>query len=270
MRGLQALLLSAGVLLSVVPMEQSRAETLTQALASAYSANPEINSARAATRGVDEGVPLAKSFYRPTIGLDFTVAWRGGQTNSLGSVSGYSTRSTASTGITVQQPIFRGFRTRNAVRQAEADVRASRQLQQNTVQNVLFDAAQAYMDVLRDTSILDVRHQNVAFLQEQVRAAGDRFNVGENTRTDVAQARAALSLANAQVSVAEAQLATSRATYRRVIGREAVKLRPGDIRANLIPASLGQAIDVGEAGHPAILAAIYQADSEGFAVKQPA
>ena len=270
MRTVHALFLSAGLLLPVLSPASGRAETLTQALASAYSSNPEINSARAATRGVDEGVPLAKSQYRPTVGLDLTVTSRGSQTDptSFGSLPGYHTRTTGAAGITVQQALFRGFRTRNAVRQAEADVRASRQLQQNTVQNVLFDAAQAYMDVLRDTAILNVRHQNVAFLQEQVRAAGDRFNVGENTRTDVAQARAALSLANAQVCLAEAQLAASRASYRRFIGRDPVRLGPGTVPADLIPPSLGQAIDAGEASHPAILAAVYQADSDAFVVKQ--
>ena len=74
---------------------------------------------------------------------------------------------------------------------------ASREMLRNTVQNVLFDAAQAYMDVLRDTAILDIRRRNVLFLDEQVRAANERFNVGENTRTDVAQARAALANARA-------------------------------------------------------------------------
>ena len=104
---------------------------------------------------------------------------------------------------------------------------ASRELLRNTVQNVLFDAAQAYMDVLRDTAILDIRRKNVLFLEEQVRAANERFNVGENTRTDVAQARARLRQARAAVSLAEANLATSRAIYRQVIGHDPDGLERG-------------------------------------------
>ena len=80
----------------------------------------------------------------------------------------------------------------NAIRQSEAGVLASRELLRNTVENVLFQAAQAYTDVIRDIAILDIRRKNVLFLDEQVRAANERFNVGENTRTDVAQARARL------------------------------------------------------------------------------
>ena len=145
---------------------------------------------------------------------------------------------------------------------------ASRELLRNTVQNVLFDAAQAYMDVIRDTAILDIRRKNVLFLDEQVRAANERFNVGENTRTDVAQARARLAQARAAVSLAEANLATSRAIYRQVIGHDPdgldrrLPLRPA------VPASSGAAIAVGQDDHPVILAAIHQADAQAFVVKQ--
>ena len=170
--------------------------------------------------------------------------------------------------LQVTQNIFTGFRVRNGVKQAEVGVLASREVLRNTVQNVLFDAAQAYMDVLRDTAILDIRRRNVLFLEEQVRAANERFNVGENTRTDVAQARARLASARAAVSLAQANLATSQATYRQVIGHDPQGLADGFPYGRLVPATLPEAIDVGEDAHPLILAAIHQADAQAFAVKQ--
>ena len=272
LRLVPAALFSLGVLAAAGLPERAAAETLTSALASAYSFNPQINSARAGTRAVDESVPLAKSLLRPTVSADFSVTARSVWAPELGMAGGGGTERTTTTsgslGLGIQQFIFRGFRTRNAIREAEADVRASRELQQNTVQNVLFDAAEAYMNVLRDIAVLDVRRRNVAFLQEQVRAVQDRFNVGETTRTDVAQTRARLSLAMSEVSFAEANLSASRAIFRQVIGRDPNGLRPGNILSKLIPNSLAAAVAAGQSEHPAILAAIYQADAEAFVVKQ--
>ncbi|MGH6922141.1 MAG: TolC family outer membrane protein [Propylenella sp.] len=240
------------------------AESIAQALASAYSSNPEINSARAQTRADDENVPIARSGYLPVISLFSTFTGR--HTDSP--LAADRTTLDSTVGLRVTQNIFTGFRVRNALRQSEAGVLASRELLRNTVQNVLFDAAQAYMNVLRDIALLDIRGRNVLFLDEQVRAANERFNVGENTRTDVAQARARLASARAAVSLAEANLAISRATYRQVVGHEPTGLSDGFPYGRLVPAALGQAISLGQDGHPVILAAINQADAQAFAVKQ--
>jgi outer membrane protein len=240
------------------------ADSIAEALAAAYSSNPEINSARAQTRADDENVPLAKSGRRPIISAFTDVTGRRVDPSpgpDIGTVDG-------AVGVLIEQNIFRGFRTRNAIRQAEAGVLASRELLRNTVQNVLFDAAQAYMDVLRDIAILDIRGRNVVFLQEQVRAANERFNVGENTRTDVAQAQARLADARADLSLAEANLDISRAVYRQIVGRDPVGLVESFPYARLVPASLNQAIVVGQNGHPVILATIHQTDARAFLVKQ--
>jgi outer membrane protein len=164
--------------------------------------------------------------------------------------------------------VFTGFRVTNSIRQSESGVLASRELLRNVVQNVLFDAAQAYMDVLRDGQILDIRRQNVLFLEEQVRAANERFNVGENTRTDVAQARARLADARSGVSLAVANLQISRATYRQIIGHDPNGLSEAFPYERLVPGDLGDAIAVSQDLHPAILAAIHQADAQGFVIKQ--
>src|SRR5687768_710911 len=131
------------------------AETIAQALASAYSSNPEINSARAQTRSIDENVPIAKAARRPTITGFSTIT--GQSTNRPIGFTNDKNTATGTYGLEVTQNLFTGFRIRNAIRGSEAGVLASRELLRNTVQNVLFDAAQAYMDVWRDIAILDIR-----------------------------------------------------------------------------------------------------------------
>ncbi len=240
------------------------AETIAQALAATYRSNPQINSARAQTRSDDENVAIAKSDLRPIISAFSTVT---GRSTSL---EGRGTTNTldGSIGLQVQQNIFQGFRVRNAIRQSEAGVLASRELLRNTVQNVLFDASQAYMDVLRDIALIEIRRRNVIFLEEQARAEQERFNVGENTRTDVAQTRARLASARAALSLAGANLATSRAVYRQLVGRDPRGLVGGFPFGRFIPNQLEGAIVVGQNGHPIILASIHQADAQAFAVKQ--
>ncbi len=248
------------VLASAAP---AAAETIAQALASAYASNPQINSARAQTRIDDENVPIARAGRLPVVSLFNTTT---GRKTDQPLVDQETLDSTV--GLQITQNVFTGFRVTNAIRQAEVGVLASRELLRNTVENVLFDAAQAYADVLRDIAILDIRRRNVLFLDEQVRASNERFNVGENTRTDVAQARARLATSRAAVSLAEANLATSRATYHRVVGHDPRGLADGFPYGRLVPPSLGQAIAAGEDAHPVILAAIHQADAQAYAIKQ--
>ncbi len=210
------LLLSAAFALAVA-VSPAGAETIDQALASAYANNPQLNAARAGVRATDESVPQALGNYRPTIAANVNAgkSWTKGDSSSLftGTRRGVETNvNSLSTGLTIVQPLFRGFRTENGVAAAEASVRAARENLRNTEQNVLYSAATAYMDVIQAGSILSLRQSNVEFLQEQVRAARDRLDVGEGTRTDVAQADAALAAATAQVSLAKANLQAARAT----------------------------------------------------------
>ena len=104
-------------------------------------------------------------------------------------LSGYN--SPVSGGVTVSQTLFNGFQTANRTRQAEAQVLAARETLRVTEQSVLLNAATAYMNLLRDTAILSLQESNVKVLQEQLRQVRDRFNVGEVTRTDVAQSEVA-------------------------------------------------------------------------------
>ena len=185
------------------------AETLPGALAKAYQNNSALNSARAGARVTDEDVAIAKSGYRPTIAgvadLDHT---------SSDAPNGSTRITTGSFGVEIRQTLFDGFQTKNNVAAATARVQASQESLRNTEQNTLFNAASAYMDVIRDRQIAALIERNLQFLTEQVRAAQSRFEVGEGTRTDVAQAQAGRSSAVAQLAVARAQALSSAAISR--------------------------------------------------------
>lgn len=243
------------ILISPALHKQVGAETIAGALARAYQNNPELNAARAGLRATNETVPQALSGFRPIISADSALGVSTTRSRPDGFPNSTTTTTPASIGLTVVQPLFRGFRTQNAVAQAEAGVRAGRASLINTEQNIFVGAAQAYMDVLADRSILILRQQNVAFLEEQVRAAETRFEVGEGTQTDVAQANARRAFALALVSVARSQLTTSSATYRQIIGISPQNLvTPSPITLGLvddITASTNAALRV----HPAIVAA---------------
>lgn len=257
-RFLAAVLLSA-TMLSPVP---AAAETILGALAKAYQYNSQLNSARAGVRVTDEGVAIAKSGYRPTImgsaSIDYSNTHRGiGSTQST----------TANFGVRIDQTLFDGFQTRNNVAAAEAQVRASVENLRNTEQNILFNAASAYMDVIRDRKIAALTEQNLQFLTEQVRAARSRLEVGEGTRTDVAQAEASQSEAVARVSAARAQALASAATYRQIVGDDPGNLKPASPLGKLLPRSLDAAMAIAAREHPAILAMEHLVDAAAFSVK---
>jgi outer membrane protein len=254
-------MLFAQTALAAALMSGASAETLHQALIQAYQANPTLNAQRAATRATDESVPQALSGYRPQVAASGDFGYNASRTSRPSAGTTQSGTRTASAGLTVQQPIFDGFRTRNTVKQAESGVLAARETLLNTEQNVLFDAVEAYMNVLRDFAIFDLQRNNLDLLDEERRATQERFDVGEVTRTDTALAESRLALARSNLSVAEANLKASRAIYRQVIGSEPTRLSPGSPIDRLLPASLNAAIDVGHAEHPASQAAFHAYDA---------
>jgi TolC family type I secretion outer membrane protein len=228
--------------LALLPLASpARAQTLAQALSTTYETNPTLLAARAELRAVNEGVPQAISGWRPNVVLQGSVGGEATNTHldgdgdfGAGTGTGTGTTSSSSSSWTTQvprevsleirQPIYRGGRTAAAVDSAEALVQAQRQLLKDTEQTVLLAAVQAYMDLWRDQAILQLRINNEERLRRQREAALDRFNVGEITRTDVAQAESRLAGATADVIAAQGQLETSRAIFRQVIGLEPVSI----------------------------------------------
>jgi outer membrane protein len=242
----------------------AKAMSLPQALELAYSDNPEINAARAELRALGETVPQAKAPMRPFI--SGTV--KAGSTYKGASLDGSLTRAdTLGLGLELNQKLFDGFQTHNNVSAARAQVAAAQQNLANQEQNVLYSAAVAYMDALRDRQTAALRRQNMGFLDEQVRAAEGRFEIGEATRTDVAQARSQRALGSALLSSALADLAGGEALLERIIGTAPKELRPASVPKSLLPASLKQAQSIAQQEHPSILANRYAADAAASLAK---
>ena len=247
-------------------VEAVRAETISSALARAYMGNPDLNQQRAATRATDENVSKANGGYRPTV--QGTAQFGYARTDGMiFSQTINSNTSPNSAGFTVTENLFNGNRTTNGVRQAESQVFQSREQTRNTEQNTLQNGATAYMNVLRDTAILELNKNNITVLEEQLRQTRDRFNVGEVTRTDVAQAESSLATARSQYFTAQANLATSIANYRQIIGVEPHRLEAARPIDRLLPPNLAQAISVSLAEHPGIQAAFHNVDVAALQVQ---
>jgi outer membrane protein len=172
-----------------------------------------------------------------------------------------------SVGATATQTLFNGFQTGNRTRQAESQVMGARETLRVTEQQVLLDAATAYMNLLRDQAIVDLNRRNVEVLTEQLKQTRDRFNVGEVTRTDVAQAESRLAAGRSALLGAVSNFVTSQANYRRVIGVNPGRLDPGTPVDRLSPAVLARAITEGETQSPSVLASMYGVDAAELAVK---
>ena len=227
------------------------AQSLTEALATAYTTNPALLAARNELRAQNELVPQALSGWRPTIA----------GTASAGSTwadsrIGANQSNPRSIGIDLTQPVYRGGRTVASTRQAENLVLAQRARLVGVEENVLLNAATAYMDVVRDEAVLDLNINNEQVLARQLAASRDRFEVGEITRTDVAQSEARLAGATAGRITAEGALAASRARYVEVIGDAPGTLETPPIVTSL-PGSLEEAIEVASAANPDVVAADY-------------
>jgi outer membrane protein len=262
-----ATLLAAAAVLSVAP---ARAETISGALSKAYVSSPDLNAQRAATRAIDENLPRALSGYRPQINATADVGFQASETTTgSGLVSNTNSSNTAPRGfgVTVTQNLWNGNRTQNSVRQADSQILQSREQIRITEQALLGNAATSYMNVLRDTAILNLRRNNVEVLEEQLRQTRDRFNVGEVTRTDVAQSEAALAQGQSDAVIAQSNLQTSLANYRQFIGEQPRSLAPAQPLQRLAPRTLGVAIETSQREHPSIQAAMHNVDAAALAVK---
>lgn len=222
---------------------------------------------------MDEAIPAAISNWRPNIsgqiqlfesdissttvrGTDGTIV---NDNDFNGSNEAYSAR--------VDQQIFRGMRNFNQYKGAKSEVMAGRANLLSTEQQVLLDAVTAYMDVLRDMAVVRLNDNNVQVLTRQLEATQDRFRVGEVTRTDVAQAEAALAGSRSTRIQAQATLETSRAIYRRIIGmypgtlEDAPELPP-------LPQSEDMAVEVALDENPLVVSARHVEQAAKYDVKE--
>jgi outer membrane protein len=229
-------------------------QTLNDALVAAYLANPTLERDRANLRAIDEAVPQALSGWRPSLNAFGEVGKRSVDDNSRSAIQGNDNLTPESVGVSITQPLFRGGRTVAQTRSAENTVRSARAQLYSTEQGVLFDAAEAFLDVYRDQAVLDLRIQNEQRLTRQLEAARDRFEVGEVTRTDVFQAEARLADATAERVAAEGDLESSRARYRNVVGEMPGNLKRPELPREF-PADMEEAIDAALDRDPDLLSA---------------
>jgi TolC family type I secretion outer membrane protein len=231
------------------------AQTLTEAFGYAYNTNPQLLAQRASLRATDESVPQALANWRPTV----TFNGSAGKTDAFfkpgtGVPETHNEFVPRSLSLTVTQPVYRGGRTEAQTRQAINTVQAAR-AQTLAIETTVFQAvAQAYIDTVRDQTLVEVNRNNEAVLRKQLEATQERFRVGEVTRTDVAQAESSLAQATATRIASEGQLEVSRANYARAVGHPPGRLifpreRPA------LPATRDEALSLAANDNPAVISA---------------
>ena len=245
-----------------------RTETISGALARAYANSPDLNAQRANTRAIDENVPKATAGFRPTAAYVQSLGYQHTNIHTPGQIGSTAENAFPRTEqLQITENLYNGNRTVNGVRQAESQVGEAREQLRLTQLTLLDNAATFYMNVLRDTAILNLNRQNVAVLRQQLKQTNDQFQVGEVTRTDVAQAQAALAQGQASAFQAQSNLENSIANYRQYVGVEPHRLQPARPLDSLVPRSLDAAIVVAMREHPSIQMALHGVDVAEYAVK---
>ncbi|MEM6491553.1 MAG: TolC family protein, partial [Pseudomonadota bacterium] len=215
MRSRQVIFAIAAV--AVAPAMAS-GQSITDALALAYQNNGTLAAARAELRATDEGVPEAFGGFLPTLTADGDAGYERTRIRSRGTTDSRADGRPFGYSVTLEQPIFLGGRNFSQLSAAENSVLAQRAELADVEQSVLRSAASAFVDVAQAQSIVRLRENNVAVLERQLQATQDRFSVGEETRTDVAQSESRLAASRAELIAAQGDLSSSISTYVQVIG----------------------------------------------------
>ncbi|MBB94062.1 MAG: transporter [Rhodobacteraceae bacterium] len=216
---------TAMVLACVVAQGPASAEVLSDAMASAYVNSGLLEQNRALLRAADEDVAIALSALRPIIdwSASFSRNWidrnQGFGRNSVDT-------STGAIGLSGTQLLYDGGASKLNIRAAQETVLASRETLRSIEQTVLFNAVQAYMNLVRANEFLSLAQNNRRVLEEELRASRDRFEVGEVTRTDVALSESRLAAADSNVAIARGDVVTAQAIFVQVVGRPAGNLAP--------------------------------------------
>jgi outer membrane protein len=261
-RGWATILVVVSLFVSAV-----RADTLDEALPSAYARNPRLNAERAKLRATDENVPQALSAYRPQLSAALSTGLQGVRNLLPGGSALSDTLRPSTASLTASQTLFNGMKTASTVRQAEAKISSGRADLRAVEQDVLLDAATAYMGVLSNQSLAAALRGNMTFLRELLATTNKRYDAGDVTPTDVAQAQARLNRGLADLNKAEVALAASRATYVEVIGRPPADLAPAAPIDRLLPDTREAALAIAAKEHPAIIGATFEIDVAQWAIQ---
>ena len=247
--------------LSLIAMPAS-AETLREAFIAAYKTNPTLTGARAGQRATDESVPIAKADGLPSATSDF-----GFQENFLRSANSFTSPLRQSTaGGSVEVPIYAGGAVKNSIRAAKKRVEAGQFDLRATESSIFSNVVATYMDVMRDTAIVQLNRANVGVLSVNLEATSDRFEIGDLTRTDVAQSEARLELAKSDMETARANLIRSKENYIALVGHAPDDLQPPPPLPNL-PNTPDEAVDIALLHNPDLLAAKERSNAAEFDIK---
>jgi outer membrane protein len=244
---------------------RAAAGTLQEALALTYATNPALLAARAQLRSVDENVPQALAGWRPQVQLSGSAGMVNGIEiqHTPGTIfnAPYNTRigesrPTNTETLVVAQPVYRGGQTRASVNHSENQVMGQRASLIASEETAFINTVNAYVGVIQATQTLALAINNEQVLQRQLDATNDQFRVGEVTRTDVAQAEAALAGAVANRETAEGNLQIAQATYQQVTGEWPGKLlEPQPLR--LAAKNVDAAGHLAAANNPNVVAALF-------------
>jgi outer membrane protein len=254
--------LLTGSLIAALLAGTAGADTLRDALVSAYQNNPTLTAQRQALEATDATVAIAKAAGRPKVSADIGV---NRYITQSGLLSTGGKGPTLSGGVTVSYPLFNGGSVKNSVRAAETRVEAGRATLRAVEGDVFTQAVSAYMDVIRDRAIVELNQNNVKVLETNLEATRDRFQIGDLTRTDVAQSEARLQLGRAQLATAQGNATASEATYRQVIGHPPGQLA-GPPPLPPLPATADEAVQIALANNPDLVAITQQAVAAGYDV----
>lgn len=246
------------VLLAAAP---AQADTLQEALTAAYRNNPTLAAARAGQRATDESVPIQKAAGRPN--LDATGRYLEFVKQAGDNFINPDRLATAELSLAV--PIYSGGAVKNGIRGADARVGAGRADLRGTESSIFSQTVAAYMDVLRGQALVGLQANQIDVLSVNLQATSDRFEIGDLTRTDVAQSQARLALAQSDLRTAQANLINARETYTQLTGLMPDDLQPPPPLPGF-PASVDDAEDIALAQNPDIIAAKERARASGFDV----
>lgn len=229
----------------------SASKGLNEALRMAYMNNPTLRAARAEMRGTAERLPQAQSGWMPQSDVTGTITTA--DIDGAGTDDGTTSQNLE---WSVTQPLYRGGRTVSGIGSAENLIMAQGAILNALEQQLLREVATAYMNVVRDKALVELSQSNIDVVKKQLGASKNRFEVGEVTRTDVAQSEARLARAQANYTAAVGNLKSSLATYEKLVGVPADGVTHQEVSFKF-PATLDEAVNWGEKHNPSVVAAEY-------------
>ena len=258
-RGVRRGSLLAAAAVGAIVASPAAADTLREALVSAYNTNPNLEAARAQQRVVDEEVPLRRADGLPS------VTGTGALTEFIrqNNTSFFTPDRALTAGVDLGVPLFNGGAIRNAIRAAEERVAAGQADLRSTESAIFSRAVAAYMDVLRAEALTELASNQVDVLSVNLQATSDRFEIGDLTRTDVAQSQSRLALAESDLRSTQANLIAAREAYIQVIGQAPDDLQPPPPLPGL-PSNVGQAVSIALENNPDLIAARERAQAAGY------